>query len=248
MLAVSDPPTRQPPFLNRGSAEFVQVRFEYPEVLVAHDPAVALLGVQERSRRPAHRHGPVSPPCHAPCAAAHPRVDVVDHVGRAQAPPERRGQSDLADGEHLSEPFSQASRCVRMLLLHPERELLDPRLAVLRAQLPGGPQHGAGLVVEFLGQIAGHIAHLVVPAALHEARALEDLANRLAQRFGPVEDEQARPPGVQAALDEALEQLQRDDGALARALPEAQDPLVALVVHTERREDAWCPPNWMPST
>ena len=42
---------------------------------------------------------------------------------------------------------------------------------------------------------------------------------------------------VQAALDEALEQPQRDDGVLARALPEAQDPLVALVVHTERRED-----------
>ena len=124
-----------------------------------------------------------------------------------------------------------------MLLLHPGRELLDPRLAVIRAQLPVGPQHGAGLVVEFPGQMAGHIAHLVVPAALHEARAPEDLANRLAQRLGPVEDEQSRPPGVQAALDEALEQPQRDDGVLARALPEAQDPLVALVVHTERRED-----------
>ena len=85
--------------------------------------------------------------------------------------------------------------------------------------------------------MAGHIAHLVVPAALHEARAPEDLADRLAQRFGPVEDEQPRPPGVQAALDEALEQPQRDDGVLARALPDAQDPLVALVVHTERRED-----------
>ena len=98
-----------------------------------------------------------------------------------------------------------------MLLLHPGRELLDPRLAVLRAQLPGGPQHGAGLVVEFLGQMAGHVAHLVVPAALHEARASEDLADRLVQRLGPVEDEQPRPPGVQAALDEALEQPQRDE-------------------------------------
>ena len=121
----------------------------------------------------------------------------------------------------------------------PPRMRLDSRLAVLRAQLPGGPQHGAGLVVEFLGQMAGHIAHLVVPA-----QALPDLAHRFAQRLGTVEDEQPRPPGVQAALDEALEQPQRDDGVLARALPEAQDPLVALVVHTERRED-WWPPNWM---
>ena len=27
--------------VNRGSAELVQVRLEYPEVFVAHDPAVA---------------------------------------------------------------------------------------------------------------------------------------------------------------------------------------------------------------
>ena len=54
--------TRQPPFRQPGwSAELVQVRLEYPEVLVAHDPAVALLGVQERGGRPAQRHGPVSP-------------------------------------------------------------------------------------------------------------------------------------------------------------------------------------------
>ena len=77
---------------------------------------------------------------------------------------------------------------------------------------------------------------LVVTAALREARASEDLADRFAQRLGPVEDEQPPPPGVQAALDEALEQPQRDDGVLARPLPEAQDSLVALVVHAERRE------------
>ena len=88
--------------------------------------------------------------------------------------------------------LASTSRRVRMLLLHPGRELLDPRLAVLRAQLPGGPQHGAGLVVEFLGQMAGHVAHLVVSAALHEARAPEDLADRLVQRLGPVEDYRAR--------------------------------------------------------
>ena len=37
-------------------------------------------------------------------------------------------------------------------------------------------------------------------------------------------------------LDEALKQPQRDNGNFARSLPDAQDPLVALVVHAERRE------------
>ena len=86
--------------INRGSVEVVQVRLEHPEIPVSHDPAVALLGVQERSRGPAYRHGPVSPPCHPACAAAHSRVDVVDHVGRAQAPPQRSSAS--VDPQHPS--------------------------------------------------------------------------------------------------------------------------------------------------
>ena len=49
--------------------------------------------------------------------------------------------------------------------------------------------------------------------------------------------EQPRPSGIQTALDEALQQPERDHGVLARPLPNAQDPLVAIPVHAERRED-----------
>ena len=81
--------------------------------------------------------------------------------------------------------------------------------------------------------MADDVAYLVVAAALHPALLPEDLAYGLAQSLRPVEDEQPRPARVQAALDEALQEPQRDDGVLARALPDAKDPLVALVVHAQ---------------
>ena len=101
---------------------------------------------------------------------------IVDHIRGAQATLARRGQSDRADGEEFVEPLPQAPRGIRILRLDPGGELLDPRLARLGIQLPGGPKHRSGLIVEFLGQMADHIAHLVFPATLHQAGAPEDLA------------------------------------------------------------------------
>ena len=77
----------------------------------------------------------------------HARVCVVDDIGRAQAPTQRRGQAEFADGEELVEPLAQASRRIRVLLVDPGGELLDPGVALLGAQLLCGPEHGECLVM-----------------------------------------------------------------------------------------------------
>ena len=118
---------------------------------------------------------------------------------------QRRGHAEFADGDELVKPLARASRRIRVLLLDRGGELLDPGFAVLRAQLPCGPQHSECLVVELFRQVDDHVAHLVVATALHEASVSEDLADSLAQHLGAVEDEEPGAPGVQTTLDEVLE-------------------------------------------
>ena len=125
---------------------------EHPEIPVSHDPPVALLGLQEGGCCPAGSHRPVLPPGHAACAAAYPRVRVVDHVRGAQAALERRGHSERADGDEFVEPLPRAPCGIWMLRLDPGGELLDRRPAL--ASSFQGPQHrGSGQCVSPVTEI-----------------------------------------------------------------------------------------------
>ena len=61
-----------------------------------------------------------------PRVLTNPRERRVDDVRRRQAPAQRRGQTEAIDGEHLREPFAQARRCRRPLLLQPGGVLFWP--------------------------------------------------------------------------------------------------------------------------
>ena len=75
-------------------------------------------------------------------------------------------------------------------------------------------------------------------AALHQAGAPKHGIDGRAQGFRAVDDEQAPAFRVDAALDQALEQVLRRRAVLGRAFLDPQNVLVALVVHPHRPDYA----------
>src|SRR5438128_4103558 len=80
--------------------------------------------------------------------------------------------------------------------------------------------------------------------------AAEGLANRLGQRLGSVDDEQAADLGVQTALDQVVEQRLHHSGVLGGALDHAERVLVARTVNADGGQQysaIWMPSIWITS-
>jgi hypothetical protein len=82
------------------------------------------------------------------------------------------------------------------------------------------------------------VALLVGLAALHEAEAAEDVADRLAQRLRAVDHEKQGPVRGQAPLDQVAQQRLGHGAALRRALPEPEPVLRAVGGHAQSQQHA----------
>ena len=79
---------------------------EDPELLVADDPAIGLLGLDERGCGPSQGHRSVFPVGHPAGLLSHPRVGAIDQVGRGEALPQSARQTEPVDREYLGEAFA----------------------------------------------------------------------------------------------------------------------------------------------
>jgi hypothetical protein len=92
------------------------------------------------------------------------------------------------------------------LLLQPAGEVPDQPLGLIGVvQFPRLTQRLANRGMQRLGQTLQDVASLVDLAALDRGMAAEGLANRLGQRLGSVDDEQAADLGVQTTLDQVVD-------------------------------------------
>ena len=118
---------------------------------------------------------------------------------------QRLRQPQAIDGEQLRQSFAQAGRRRRPLPLHPRGILLQLPHALVGLQFPSRAQRRPRLLVLRLGQMAEHVPHLVVPAALNQVRLAEHVTDGAAQRLGAVDHEQPPAVGPQPALDQLLQ-------------------------------------------
>jgi len=79
-----------------------------------------------------------------------------------------------------------------------------------------------------------HVPRLVHLAALHHGTVTEYGAQRFANAFAPVDDEERGLVDPKASLDEVLQETRCDDGVLGRADPEPERHLRAVLRHAER--------------
>ena len=70
-----------------------------------------------------------------------------------------------------------------------------------------------------LGEVLEHVSFLVADTALDLRSGTEDVADRFAERFGSINDEEDPLLGVKATLDQVAEQGGRHGRVLGRALP-----------------------------
>ena len=80
-----------------------------------------------------------------------------------------------------------------------------------------------------LGKALGDVAGLVDLATLDRRMAAEGVADRLGQRLGPVDDEQAADRRLQATPDQVVEQRLHHGGILGRPLDHAEGMLLAVL-------------------
>src|SRR5215469_147197 len=97
---------------------------------------------------------------------------------------------EAGDSEDFVEALHDAGGDAGRLLLQPAGEVSDYPFGLVGViQFPGLTQHLAHRGMQWLGQTLEDVAGLVHLAALDRGVAAEGLANRLAQRLGPVDDE-----------------------------------------------------------
>ena len=89
----------------------VQDGLEHPELLIAHDASVVLLGLDEPRGGPAECHVAVLPVGHTTCPLSYPGIGRINQVGGGQATAKRPGQCQPVDREQLAQALTQAGRC-----------------------------------------------------------------------------------------------------------------------------------------
>lgn len=93
-----------------------------------------------------------------------------------------------------------------------------------------------GLIVLVLGEVAQHVAELVIAAPLHRRPVAEDLVDRLRQGLRAVDQEHPPPLRIEATRDQIGQQQLRHLGVLRGPFAEAQDVLVGLGVDAHRAD------------
>ena len=117
---------------------------ENVEVLVGFQSTEALGRLQHAGSGPAQRHRGITPSLHVATDATHRPHHVLDRVGAGERATERRRQPEAVDGQHLVEPFENAGRHARRLLVEPAGEIAqEPFSLVGIVEFPGLPERPA---------------------------------------------------------------------------------------------------------
>ena len=150
----------------------VEVGPEHPELVVADDPPVALLGLHERGRSPAQGHRSVLPLvtlrvfCLTPEWVLSIRLVEPRHfLSRGGRPSRLIVNISLRPSRRLAEAEGWSRS-------EPSGELLELLLALLRVQLHRRPERRLHLRMLILRQMTQHVAELVVAAAFSLAPSL----------------------------------------------------------------------------
>ena len=190
------------------------------------------------------RHAGVTPAFDVAADAPDGAVHVLDDVGAGERAPEFRGQAEPRDREDLVDAFQGARGDARRLAFEPASEIPDQLLGLLGVvQLPGLAQRLPDRDMEVLGQALDNVAGLVNLAALDRRVAAESLADRLGERLGAVDDEEAADAGIEAALDQVVEQRLDRGGVLGSVLDDGQLELVARRVDPDGAHQDQLPPG-----
>jgi hypothetical protein len=108
-------------------------------------------------------------------------------------------------------------------LLEPARQVADQPLGLFGViHLPCLAQRRAHRGMQVLGQSLHDVARLVDLAALDGRVTTEGLADRLGQRFRPIDDEQAADFRIQPALDQIVQERLRHGGILRGSLEQTE--------------------------
>ena len=188
---------RLPGFFVRGKWLFfqglIQGGFEHPELLVTHDAAVVLLGLDEACSCPAENHVATLPVRDSPRSMSHAAVGGINEIGGTQAASQRGGQIEPTHGEHFIEPFTQAGGSTGPIFFEPLSVLQQLRLAFLFREFPGCLQRRAGLIMLVFGKMSQHVAKLVLTATLHRLVRALHLIDGGSQGLGSIDYEQSPP-------------------------------------------------------
>ena len=131
--------------VDKGSSE----DWEQP---VGFQTAEALGRFHHACRRPAERHGGISPSLHISTDATHRHHHVLDRVGAGERPPQLCRELQAIDSQHLVETFEDAGGNAGRLLVEPAGEIAQQPLGLVGiVELPGLAQRPADRRMQRLG-------------------------------------------------------------------------------------------------
>ncbi|TPW00439.1 MAG: hypothetical protein USCAAHI_00107 [Beijerinckiaceae bacterium] len=102
-------------------------------------------------------------------------------------------------------------------------------------QLPCLPQHAPHLCVHRFRQAVHDVACFMYLTALNGHVASESCSDRLGESLRAVDDEKARQGGIEAALDEIIDQRLHGRCVFRGALDQSKRMFVAVRINTDRR-------------
>src|SRR5450759_3625263 len=121
--------------------------------------------------------------------------------------PQFRRQSELCYGEHLVEPFQDRGGNTLPVAFETSGEIAKELFGLVGVvHLPGLPQEAPHLRVHRFRQAIHDVAGLVYLTTLNGRVASKRRPDRLGKSLRAVDDEEARHGGIEAALDEIIDQ------------------------------------------
>ena len=183
---------------------------------------------------PAQRHGGVLPPFDVVADLTDGAVHVLDDVGAGQRPAQLGRQAEAVDGEDFVEALQDAAGDAGGLAFQAAGEVADQLFGLVGVvQFPSLAQGLAHAGVKGLGKTLGDVAGLVHLTPLDRGVATEGVADRLGQRLGAVDDEQAADRRVEAAPNQVVEQGLHHGSVLRRPLDHAERMFSAVPVDAD---------------
>ena len=172
----------------------------------------------------------VVPAFHVAGVVLHLSVEVLDTVGRFQAPPQLLEEPKSMERERFLQAFSKGACRLAVDLLQLRVKTGKPLFGRLGGRFlvsplePGSPRFLVGL-----RQMADYVFSLVSLAALNLSSVSEDLANGLAQALAAIDDAKNAVVEAEATPDKVPQQLSDRLSSLGCRLCKPENLLVALL-------------------
>src|ERR1700730_5529879 len=211
-------------------------RLEKWKLLVSLEAPKALGGFLHGRACPTQSHRRRAPVFYVPADAPHRAHDILDDVRAGERTPQFRRQSELCYGEHLVEPFQDRGGNALPVLFEMPGKVAKKRLGLAGVgQLPGLPQPAPPLCMHRFRQAVHDVACFMYLTALNGHVASESRSDRLGESLRAVDDEKARQGGIEAALDEIIDQRLHGRCVFCGALDQPKRMFVAVRINADRR-------------